>query len=186
MALDAAKQLLSSGCDFGKFTVDTIASRADLSRQTVYHHFRSKRGILESLFDSIGQDSGLVDGIFRFLSETDVDQAVELFVKTFCQFWGTNRTIISKLMALSELDPDLSEALYERKSRRRHAVAVLSDKITKDRGTGNFKTQEEMGDAIWALTGFESFCELLDKGLDQNAATERVISILKASLPQVN
>ena len=49
----AARDLLADESGPPGFTVDTVARRAGVARMTVYHQFRSKRGVLEALFDDL-------------------------------------------------------------------------------------------------------------------------------------
>ena len=49
----AARELLVSA-EPGRFSIDAVAQRADVSRATVYYQFGSKLGLLEALFDSVG------------------------------------------------------------------------------------------------------------------------------------
>ncbi|HUY86445.1 MAG TPA: TetR/AcrR family transcriptional regulator, partial [Acidimicrobiales bacterium] len=130
--LDAAKQLLASGSAYEHFTVDTVAAHADVSRQTVYHQFHSKRGLLESMLDVMAQDAGLIEGIIKFRSQTDCLGALSVFTDTFCRFWGENRETISKLTAVAALHPELALALKERRKRRSENVEVLANMVAAE------------------------------------------------------
>src|SRR5262249_9711035 len=49
----AARDLLADESGPPGFTVETVARRAGVARMTVYYQFRSKRGVLEALFDDL-------------------------------------------------------------------------------------------------------------------------------------
>src|SRR5580704_11002898 len=54
----AARELLVSA-EPGRFSIDAVAQKADVSRATVYYQFGSKAGLLEALFDSLGATGGM-------------------------------------------------------------------------------------------------------------------------------
>src|SRR5574341_536879 len=69
--LGAAGQLLASRSGGQRFSIDAVARRAGVARMTVYHQFRSRRRLLEALFDSFAVRGELPQRIGAAFQEPD-------------------------------------------------------------------------------------------------------------------
>src|SRR6202035_5545997 len=74
----AARELLLAA-DPGRFSIDAVAQKADVSRATVYYQFRSKLGLLEALFDSVGATGGMT-GLADAFRQADPLAALDGYV----------------------------------------------------------------------------------------------------------
>jgi AcrR family transcriptional regulator len=145
----AARELLTDATGPLNFTVDAVAQRADVARMTVYYQFKSKRGLLEAIFDDLaarGQMSGLRDAF----GNPEPLKALDKFVETFVRFFSTDRVVIRRLNALAALDPEVEVALRERAGWRREGLSVLVERLTN-------RTDETLVDVLHMLTSFEVY-----------------------------
>src|SRR5580693_1015203 len=91
----AARELLVSA-DPGRFSIDAVAQRADVSRATVYYQFRSKLGLLEALFDAVGATGGMA-GLADAFPLPDPLTALDAYIAVFGRFWGSDRLLHRRL-----------------------------------------------------------------------------------------
>src|SRR2546422_10506297 len=57
--IEAAAKLLREDASIARFSLDTVAKAAGVTRLTVYNQFGSRRGLLEAVFDDIARHGGL-------------------------------------------------------------------------------------------------------------------------------
>ena len=57
--IEAAAKLLREDASIARFSLDTVAKAAGVTRLTVYNQFGSRRGLLEAVFDDIARRGGL-------------------------------------------------------------------------------------------------------------------------------
>jgi AcrR family transcriptional regulator len=169
----AARELLVSA-DPGRFSIDAVAQQADVARATVYYQFRSKAGLLEALFDSLGASGGMA-GLADAFRQDDPLAALDAYVVVFGRFWGGERVLHRRLRGLAALDPDLGEALAARQEWRRRGAATLLARITGADGTPVAEAHPEAIGVLFTVTSFETFDTLA--GAD--ATPESVIPLVQ-------
>jgi AcrR family transcriptional regulator len=170
--LAAGWTLLNAGRGGAAFSLDAVARRAGVTRLTVYNQFKSKRGLLEAIFDDTGRRGGLHElaGIFE---EPDVRKALERYVTIFCRFWAMHAQLFPRMSAVARLDPEIGESLGERVERRRHVLQKLTERSP---GTAD---RQRLVDVLFAVTGFEVFDMLSVRGRSA-AAVEAIMQQLAA------
>src|SRR2546423_8279536 len=57
--VEAAAKSLREDESIARFSLDTVAKAAGVTRLTVYNQFGSRRGLLEAVFDDIARHGGL-------------------------------------------------------------------------------------------------------------------------------
>lgn len=154
--IEAARALLSdSGAN--SFSIDAVASRADVARMTVYYQFKSKGKLLEALLDDFASRANMRD-LGKAFQEPDTHRSLNILVEVFCRLWGSQRALVRRLNALAVLDPDVERALSERGGWRREAITQLTgrlDGVTKP---------DEVVDLLHVLTSFETYDALASAG----------------------
>lgn len=166
------RMLLNAGRGGAAFSLDAVARRAGVTRLTVYNQFKSKRGLLEAIFDDTARRGGLheVPGIFE---EPDMRNALKRYVAIFCRFWAMHARLFPKLAAVARLDPEIAESLGQRVERRRHILQALVDRLPVK------AERERLADVLFAVTGFEMFDVLSVHGRTP-AAVEAIMQQLAA------
>lgn len=141
--MGAVRELLEEGA-FHESTVEEVASRAGVSRASLYQHFGSRLGLVDAMCETFDRNPALVA-----LRETeDVDELVERVV----DFWAAEEPILVQLYGVAAVDP-AARALVERQRRDRHG------ELTRVLEASGVEGREAFA-ALSLLTSFETFYEL--------------------------
>src|SRR5258705_8537074 len=125
--IEAAAKLLREDASIARFSLDTVAKAAGVTRLTVCNQFGSRRGLLEAVFDDIARKGGLA-GIADAMAMADPHAALDRLIEIFCAFWNRDPAI-GRLHEAMATDPEFAQALIERNERRRKAVKDLIGRI---------------------------------------------------------
>lgn len=147
-----------------EFSIDAVARKADVTRMTVYYQFGGKGGLLEAVFDELAAEGEIAERLPRAFQQTDPEAALDLLVAAFAHFWASNRTVIRRIRNLAALDPELGHAHAARDQRRLDAARVIVGRIGTGTGRGASRELEERADLLHALTSFEMYDNLAEKG----------------------
>ncbi len=146
--IEAARALLADP-QASTFSIDAIAQRADVARMTVYYQFKSKAKLLEALFDDLAARANMSD-LRKAFQEPDPRRGLNILIDVFCRFWESQGALLRRLNALAALDPEVDEAMTERGTWRREAIAQLLSRTHGKRETS------ELVDLLHVLTSFET------------------------------
>ncbi len=161
--LVAARDLLVSGEDF---TIEAVATRADVSRVTVYAQFGSRDELREAVFDHLGTTGGLTE-IPSIFGESDPVEGVRQMIGIFCRFYATHRIVLRRLNALAALAAGDGGRPLDRNQRRRQILAVLLSRAIQLPVYSELDVDETVG-VLQALTSFEFYDQLAENvgGID--------------------
>jgi AcrR family transcriptional regulator len=157
--IEAAAKLLREDASIARFSLDTVAKAAGVTRLTVYNQFGSRRGLLEAVFDDIARQGGLHE-IADAMAIPDPLKALDRVVEIFCGFWAGDAAI-GRLHEAMATDPEFAEALLERNERRRKLVGMLVGRVAAQ--TASRRAREDAVDMIFALTSYPMFA-MLNRG----------------------
>jgi AcrR family transcriptional regulator len=175
--LDAAAKLLREDASIARFSLDSVAKAAGVTRLTVYNQFGSRRGLLEAVFDEIAREGGL-HRIADAMTLADPREALDRLVEIFCGFWNRDPAV-GRLHDAMATDPEFAEALLERNERRRNGLTVLVERIAGKGGSRKART--DAVDTIFALTSYAMFA-MLRPGRSAEDACRLVQSACRAAL----
>src|SRR5213595_3119494 len=125
--IEAAAKLLREDESIARFSLDTVAKAAGVTRLTVYNQFGSRRGLLEAVFDDIAREGGL-HRIADAMAMADPREALDRLVEIFCAFWNRD-SAVGRLHDAMATDPEFADAILERNERRRKGLTVLVGRI---------------------------------------------------------
>jgi AcrR family transcriptional regulator len=159
--IDAARALLAEADSYTDFTINAVATRADVARATIYYQFESKTGLLEALCDALG-DAAQMSELATVFTNPDPVKALRGFISRFGTFWGVDRTAMRRLRALAALDPEVGAVISARDVRRRSGLLVLVGRLSEH----HLITVESdrAVDLLFTLTSFETFDSLAAPG----------------------
>jgi len=170
--VSAATALLRKEASIADVSMDAVAKAADVTRLTVYNQFKSRRGLLEAVFERIAREGGL-GRIPEAMAGPDPAAALERLIEIFCDFWSHDEAI-GRLSEAAAADPEFAQAIAERVERRRKSLAVLLGRAIPKGGSA--KDRRDAVDLLFALTSYPVFA-MLSEGRSPAA----VGTILKAS-----
>jgi AcrR family transcriptional regulator len=179
--LEAAAKLLREDASIARFSLDTVAKAAGVTRLTVYNQFGSRRGLLEAVFDGIARQGGLHQ-IADAMTMADPRDALDRLVEVFCGFWNRDPAI-GRLHDAMATDPEFAEALIERNERRRKGLTALVERIAA-KGASREKRQDAV-DTIFALTSYPMFA-MLHQARSAEEACRLIQSACRAALGPVS
>jgi AcrR family transcriptional regulator len=148
--MKAAQRLLRDSKGLAAFSLDSVAKAAGVSRLTVYNHFGSRRGLLESIFDDLADRGGLVR-IPEAMAMDDPQQALFRLIAIFCGFWAGDAAT-GQLNEMAALEPEFGQAIAARNERRRKAIGVLVERMCAGRGCQPDRRRDAV-DLLFGLTG---------------------------------
>jgi AcrR family transcriptional regulator len=173
-----ARALLADPSGTEGFTVDAIARRAGVARMTVYYQFRSKRGVLEALFDHLA-NVGLMPHLGPALKEPSPARALDELIAAFCAFWDSDRIVLRRARALAALDPEIRESVRARDERRREHLRRILGRLREHTGS---TAPPFVVDVLHVLTSFETFDALLTAERTVEDVTDIVRRLASAAL----
>ena len=147
---------------------------------TVYYQFRSLRGLIESVCDSLAWAGGLLHlpEVFR---RADPLEALDHFIATFMRFWATNREVLRGTMTV--LDPDIMAVLEQRSGWRRKGLQVLLERLVKQAGRPKPKEFDDVLDQLYMLTSFHTYDSLAGSRRSTERVTRMVQRLVRALIP---
>jgi AcrR family transcriptional regulator len=177
----AAAKSLREDASIARFSLDTVAKAAGVTRLTVYNQFGSRRGLLEAVFDDIAQLGGLFE-LGEAVAMTDPHAALDRVVEIFCAFWARDPAI-ARLHEAIATDPEFGEALLARNERRRKLAKVLVDRIAAK--TASRRARQDAIDLIFALTSYPMFA-MLRSGRSAEEVCRLVQAACRAALAPIS
>ena len=108
--MEAVRELLREGA-FHESTVEQVATRAGVSRATVYQQFGSRLGLVDAICDSLD------------LVAIKESPDVATLLQRTTEFWAQEETLLSQLYDAAAVDPAARE-FVERQTRDRYATLL--------------------------------------------------------------
>jgi AcrR family transcriptional regulator len=149
--VEAARTLLRER-GFDGTTINAIARAADVSPQTVYSAFGSKRGIVAEIFDRARFGPGYQSLIAQARDTTDPRVRLRFSARIARQIYDAERATLDLLRGAGVVAPELAAMEREREDRRRDQQAPLILALAE---TGSLRADldtDAAHDVLWALT----------------------------------
>jgi AcrR family transcriptional regulator len=178
--LQAARDLLAGEEAPSSFSIDGVARSAGVARMTVYYQFTSRAGLLEALFDWIANRGDLPAGMAATFSQPGPAAALDTIIATFARFWASDRLVMRRLRGLAILDAELSRAISSREERRRGALRVILERLRDQSGVEPTGGIPGATAAIYLLTSFEAFDNLVSSNLTEAEAIQTLQGLAHA------
>jgi AcrR family transcriptional regulator len=175
--IEAAAKSLREDASIARFSLESVAKVAGVTRLTVYNQFGSRRGLLEAVFDDIARQGGLHQ-LVEALAMPDPHAALGRLVEIFCGFWNRDPAV-GRLHEAMAMDPEFAEAVLERNERRRKGLRVLVDRIAGK--TVSRRARQDAVDVIFALTSYAMFA-MLSPGRSVDDVRDLVQTACRAAL----
>lgn len=145
-----------------RFSLESVAKAAAVTRFTVYSQFGSRSALLEAVFDHRALAAGM-SRLPEVMAEVDALSGLQRLIGVFCDFWAHDHDLIARLHSVGASDPEFSQAVLARNKRRRVALSTLVNRMVSS-GVVRNAAAPELVDVLSALTSFSFFTELTEAG----------------------
>jgi AcrR family transcriptional regulator len=154
----AVRELLAEGT-FHESTVEQVATRAGVSRASLYQHFGSRVGLVDALCETFDATRPLLA-----IRETE---SVDEFIALVVEFWSAEEKILEQLYGVAAVDPAARD-LVERQTRDRYGELR---RLQRALGVDSKDAFAELA----MLTSFETYRELRRRvGLSKRGVVTRL------------
>lgn len=177
--LEAAEALILEG-GFAPATVSDIATRAGVSRATVFSQFGSKLGVLETLVTRCAGGPTMLE--IREVIALDEPDLPRLVAAT-CDHWEMQGHLLITLKAISELEPGAIALVTDQRDDQRTSMERVADRLRATRRAPDMPRAQLVA-TLHMLTSVESFIELRrNAGLSLKATREALTAALLGLVP---
>jgi len=147
--IETARESLPTSTDL---SVDEIAARAEVSVQTLYAHFGSKRGLLLAVIDTLQRDVGLYADFDSIWNSADGETALRRMLEATLRLWHGAWPLVSFTERVRRTDPEIRQYLLEVDGYRRSNLVSITERLGQERrlraGTG----AQAAADLVFALS----------------------------------
>lgn len=178
--LEAARSLLAAE-GIPEFTMEAIARRARVTRQTVHNQFGTRTQLLETLFDQLASEGGM-EGMASAFQKPDPREVLIAVVHVFGQFWTRHRILTRRIHGLGAVDPELEVVLDARNQRRRHAATNILQRLHRQSGVPEAANMAAAVDLFYAATSFEFFDLLAGAQQTPEQVAPRVAKLILSTI----
>ena len=164
-------------------SVDDIATRAEVSRSTIYLVFGSRSGLFDALVTDLFERAGLPN-LTEAVAHPDAREHLRGGLRASSEMLANIREVAAALYAMSALDPDsVGGAIVRQEERRWGGMQHLARRLDEQGQLRDDVTVEEAADVLWMLTGFEAFDALYTgRGLSVDAVSRVLAATAERTL----
>lgn len=175
----ARAQLESDG--FLNLTLEGLARKSGVTRQTIYNLFGTRTGLFEALFDQVASAGGM-HHMREVMQQSDPALLLPAFVQVFTNFWSRDRLFLRRIHGIAAIDPELGAAVQARNQRRQMAATRVVERVPVRGPSGpdeDASAKLRRTAALYALTSFEFFDALAETTGTAEAAAGLVLDLVK-------
>lgn len=172
--LDAAQDMVRAG-EFHSATMEDLASRAGVSRATLFARFGSRLGVLDALNVRCA-DSTEIAELHRALGIEDPAERLHAVIAASCKVWERWGDVQRHLRAVVVLEPEVRPLIEAQREFQRSSLRALADGLARDERLVSGISANRAAVTLHMLTGLEAFVELRHEGglsLDATIVTLR-------------
>jgi AcrR family transcriptional regulator len=138
-------------------SVDEIATRAEVSRSTIYVVFGSRSGLFDALVTDLFERAGVAN-LTEAVAHPDAREHLRGAMGAASEMLANLRDVGAALYAMSALDPDsVGGAIVRQEERRWGGMQHLARRLDEQGELREDITVDEAADVLWMLASFEAF-----------------------------
>lgn len=160
--LDAAIDLFAARGP--EITLEEIAGKADVSRQTVYVHFGSRTGLILALvqhLDTHGPLPGLIEQVVQVPAAL---AALDAVVRLHTEYSPVAYPVARVFMTSRHLDPALEVAWEDRMQARRGLYREVVERVASEGLLADPWTPDAATEIVFAITSWQLWEQLVIDG----------------------
>jgi AcrR family transcriptional regulator len=147
--IGAARDSLAAG---QQLTLNVVAEKASVSRPTLYHHFKSRRGLLDAVIADAQENSGVAVAIHA-AQDPDPIKALVGWLRAAVGFWTKEAEVLLPAWLAAQADPDLSGAFEDQEMHRLQRARALAARLAERNLLRRPWTSEQAASFLWLLSG---------------------------------
>ena len=174
----ARERVLADG--YRAVSVEDVAQAAGVARASVFRHFTCKAEILRAVEADAAQRAG-VDRLIAALGTLGPRATLFTAIREGTRIWAAEARVFQEFYGTAPFDETLRPLVIEKEARRRLLVRTLVARL-HDEGLlrPDCGTVDTVTDAVWLLTGFDSFDALTRvRGLSAKAAARLIEGLVR-------
>jgi AcrR family transcriptional regulator len=177
--IDAARELLATQ-QWQQFTVEAVASRAGVTRVTVYNQVGSKHGLLDAVLTDLTENAGM-DQLLTKTQQVGASEACSMVAQRTCRFWHSERPVLRPLFGLAGADHEVAAMLSQREQWRGNQMRSLVQRLTAETATPSTFDEADTLAGVIAVTSFPAY-DALGAVADRPDHAARLLNHLIRSL----
>jgi AcrR family transcriptional regulator len=158
----AGRELLEEGT-FHEAKVEEVADRAEVSRATLYVHFRSRLDLVDAICDTFTGSPALRERA----DARDLDEAVAASVR----LWSADGAALEQLYGVAAVDGAARELAERQRAERRTDMERLVRRLRRRGELRAGAGERRAVGLLMVLTSYETFSELRKAGLAEGEVT---------------
>src|SRR5512140_2527547 len=166
--LVAVRELLSAG-EFHTATMEQVADRADVSRATLYQHFRSRLDLVDAICETFAVNPALIE-LRTVVEGEDAEAALGETIALVVRFWSSEDGVLRELYGVAAVDPAAQALVARQRADRRSEMQRLARNLGRSGRLCAGLTPARALPVLMLLTSYESLRELWAAGLSDRHA----------------
>jgi AcrR family transcriptional regulator len=174
--LDAAEASFEDG-PLTAVRIDDVATRAGVSRSTVYQLFESRRGLLVALAQRLREVAGF-ERLVEAASLPDARESFRRAQRESVRVYATRPELARALFTMAGVDADGVAAVAALEDGRRPGMLHLARRLKAQGQLRPGVSVNEAADLLSVVTSFPAFDELyFARGLPQDVVADRLVAL---------
>ncbi len=179
--VEATRTLLAE-TGYPEISLDDIAGRAGVSRQTIYVQFGSKSGVLQAVGEHIEQAAleGLIPTLLQASNPID---ALRSGLERVAQFYEHDAQVLRNLHAQTVYDASYATVWRNKQLEIWRNTRRLVEWLDLDGCLTAAWSVDEATDWLWAASSFESYHQLVsERGWTAEQFVQRIMQLVEKTL----
>jgi AcrR family transcriptional regulator len=166
---------------FHESTVEQVAERANVSRATVYQHFRSRIDLVDAICETFDVNPALME-LRRAVVLPDPQAALSQTMGLCVRFWDSEDAILSGLYGVVAIDPAARDLVNRQRADRRREMRRLVRNLHTTRALRPAISAARALDILMVLTSYETYRELREARRSARRLTAELETMARALL----
>lgn len=179
--VEATRTLLAE-TGYPDISLDDIARKAGVSRQTIYVQFGSKSGVLQAVGEHI-EHAALDQLIPTLLQASNPLEALRLGLERVVSFFEHDTQVLRNLYAQTVYDTSYATVWRDKQQEIWRNTRRLVEWLDRDGCLTTAWSVEEATDWLWAASSFESYYQLVgERGWTAEQFVGRIMQLVEKTL----
>lgn len=182
LILESAKKLFQQE-GFDCVTIDRIAAEAEVSKQTIYTVFKTKRRLLQSLIDEALPEEQFAQLVETSMREKSPRKRLSITARLARQIYDAEQELMDIIRGASVVAPEFKELEQEREKRRYERQGEFVRMMENEKSLAEGLTLDRARDLLWILTGRDLYrMAVAERGWTSDEYEKWLADLLAASL----